>query len=90
MAKIMMSDFELNTISACKWEFHEALQMGCMFHWKRALCRKQLELHVPKQILSDLLGLKGLLNILTVVPVEETDQKLFIIFDIFTTTLLYH
>jgi hypothetical protein len=75
MAKTMMSDFELNIMAACKWDFPEALQMGCIFHWKQALRRKLLELRLPKQLISAFLGPAGLINILTVVPLEEIESK---------------
>jgi hypothetical protein len=47
---------------------------GCYFHWKQALRRKLKELKVPKDLITKLMGDKGLINILTVLQYDEISK----------------
>jgi hypothetical protein len=39
------------------------------------LRRKLMDLHIPKPIISELVNGKGLLNLLTVVPINEIENR---------------
>ena len=68
-------DFERGLIDALKLEFSEAFFVLCLFHFKQAVRRKLLEFGIPKELISLLMDENGLINILTVIPVEEIVPK---------------
>lgn len=41
--------------------------------WKQAFKRKLGEFHIPKPLIKDLVGKNGVMNILTVVPIDEME-----------------
>jgi hypothetical protein len=74
-ATTFTSDFELAIINSMANRFPTATPVGCLFHWKQAIRRKALEFHIPKELISHLIGQNGIMNILTVIPVEEILSK---------------
>ena len=67
-------DFEKGIINALKCQFKKPI-VGCEFHWKQAIRRKLLELNVPRDKITALVDANGLLNILTVIPIEDIENK---------------
>jgi hypothetical protein len=67
-------DFERGMINALKDKFKKPI-IGCEFHWKQAIRRKLLELNVSREKISTLVDATGLLNLLTVIPIDEIENK---------------
>jgi hypothetical protein len=67
-------DFERGIINALKAQFNKPI-VGCIFHWKQALRRRLLEYNVGKDKISELVGQNGLINLLTVIPIAEIENK---------------
>jgi hypothetical protein len=72
---IATCDFERGLINAVQDHFPDNPLVGCEFHWKQAIRRKLLDLRIPKDIISRLVDPEGLLNILTVIPINEIECK---------------
>jgi hypothetical protein len=69
-------DFETSLMKAMKNQFRNAYEVGCFFHWKQALLKKLTKLKLPDSVVYQLIGHEeGLLNLLTVVPIEEILTK---------------
>jgi hypothetical protein len=49
--------------------------IGCNFHWKQAIRRKLLSFKIPRDIISELMGAHGLINILPLVPATDIELK---------------
>ena len=69
------SDFEHGIMASMKAEFPTGVAVGCLFHWKQAIRRKLLEFHIPKNLIRLLIGTDGIMNVLTVIPIEEIVTK---------------
>ena len=69
------SDFEHGIMSSMKAEFPAGVAVGCLFHWKQAIKRKLVDFHIPKHLIRMLIGTDGVMNILTVIPIEEILTK---------------
>ena len=69
------SDFEQAILSTMKAEFPTGVAVGCLFHWKQAIRRKLVDFHIPKDLISELIGTNGVMNILTAIPIEEIIPK---------------
>jgi hypothetical protein len=67
-------DFEYSLQKGIRDQFPEAHIVGCLFHWKQALRRKLISLRVPIEQVKVAMG-KGVLDILTVLPVGEIEEK---------------
>jgi hypothetical protein len=67
-------DFEQGIINALKDQFKKPV-VGCEFHWKQAIRRKLLELGVPRENVSELVGPNGLLHLLTEIPISDIEKK---------------
>lgn len=76
-AKTKTCDFERALLNALNEQFPETETptVGCLFHFKQALRRKLLSYRIPHDVISNLMGPNGLINILTIVPVEEILTK---------------
>ena len=74
-AKTITCDFEQVVLNAVEANFPSVPVIGCVFHWKQALRRKLLAYHIPKDVISRLMGPDGLINILTHCPIEEIETK---------------
>jgi hypothetical protein len=70
-------DFEKALLNALQLQFPKANQILCLFHWKQAIKRKLEALHIPKELIKQLICAEGLLNLLTVIPVEDIQTKGF-------------
>jgi hypothetical protein len=69
-------DYEKALINAIKCLFPEEVPVvGCEFHWKQALRRKMIDLHIPRQLISKLVNKDGLINILSHIPETEIISK---------------
>ena len=62
-------------MSSMKAEFPAGVAVGCLFHWKQAIKRKLVDFHIPKHLIRMLIGTDGVMNILTVIPIEEILTK---------------
>lgn len=69
------SDFEHGIVSSMKAAFPAGVAVGCLFHWKQAIKRKLVDFHIPKHLIRMLIGTDGVMNILTVIPIEEILTK---------------
>lgn len=74
-AKSVTCDFEPALLEAVGLQFREANLIGCAFHWKQALRRKLLEYDIPDDLISLLMDENGLINLLTVIPIDEIESK---------------
>jgi hypothetical protein len=74
-ATTFTSDFELAIINSMATRFPTATPVGCLFHWKEAIRRKAKDFHLSKEMISHLIGQNGIMNILTVIPVQEILSK---------------
>ena len=74
-ATTYISDFEQAIMTTMKTEFPGAVAVGCLFHWQQAIKMKLGEFHIPKALIRLLIGSDGVMNILTVIPVEEIIPK---------------
>ena len=74
-AKSLTCDFEQSLIKSLKHQFPSAPAILCLFHWKQAIRRKLLSFHVPLNIIHQMIGKNGFMNILTVIPVDEIISK---------------
>jgi hypothetical protein len=75
LAKTVTCDFEQALLNAVEANFPAVPIVGCVFHWKQALRRKLLARGIPRDIVSNLMGSDGLINILTHCPIEEIEIK---------------
>ena len=73
--KSVTCDFEQSLIKALKHQFPAAPAILCLFHWKQAIRRKLLSFHTPLHIIHQMIGKNGVMNILTVTPVNEIITK---------------
>jgi hypothetical protein len=62
-------------MDAIKKEFSDPPIIGCLFHWKQALRRKMLDYGINKEAISELLATNGLLELLTVIPIAEIENR---------------
>jgi hypothetical protein len=53
-----------------------SLSVGCLFHWKQAVRRRLLRLYIDKDIISRLMDKNGLINLLTVVPIDDLPKAI--------------
>lgn len=67
-------DFEKGIMNALKNQFDRPI-VGCEFHWKQAIRRKLLDLNIPREKISELMDSKGLLHLLTEIPIEDIESK---------------
>lgn len=68
-------DFEMALINAIKDQFPEGKRVLCLFHWKQALRRKlRDDYKLPEEIVHLMTRSNGLLELLTVIPIEEIIQ----------------
>jgi hypothetical protein len=74
-ASSVTCDFEKGLLGAVKEQFPEAPVIGCNFHWKQAIRRKLLENHIPVDMVSELMGSSGLINILPLLNPLELSSK---------------
>jgi hypothetical protein len=75
-ASTITYDFETSLMKAMKNQFRNAFEVGCFFHWKQALLKKLIKLKLPDTVIHQLIGHEeGLLNLLTVVPIDEIRTK---------------
>ena len=68
-------DFEKGLINAITSKFPEGKQVLCNFHFKQAIRRKLLGFKISKEVISELMGPEGYINILTTIPIEEIVPK---------------
>ena len=69
-------DYEQAIINSLSDEFRGAVHVGCQFHWKQGNRRKLLELRVPLDMISKLMGEHGLINFLCVLSYEEISKEI--------------
>ena len=69
------SDFDHGIISSMKAEFPAGVAVGCLFYWKQAIKRKSVDFHIPKHLIRMLIGTDRVMNILTVIPIEDFLSK---------------
>ena len=62
-------------MSSMKAEFPAKVVVGCLFHWKQAIKRKLVDFHISKNLICMLIGTDGVMNILTVISIEEIMTK---------------
>jgi len=76
-AKTKTCDFERALLNALNEQFPEVETptIGCLFHFKQAIRRKLLSYRISREVIHDLMGPNGLINLLTIVPVEEIITK---------------
>jgi hypothetical protein len=76
-AKTKTCDFERALLNAMNEQFPESETptVGCLFHFKQALRRKLIGYRIPNEVIHHLMGPNGLINILTIVPVDEIITK---------------
>jgi hypothetical protein len=74
-AKTKTCDFEQGLIKALRCQFPGDNFVLCNFHWKQCLRRKLLEYGIPKNLIHDLLGSEGPMELLTVIPIDEIVTK---------------
>jgi hypothetical protein len=68
-------DFEFAIIDAIKEVFECPVIVGCLFHWKKAIRQKMMDCNIPKNLISEMIGSGGLLEVLTVIPIGEIETK---------------
>jgi hypothetical protein len=68
-------DFEVALLNSIQQQFLDAKQILCLFHWKQAINQNLEKLGVSKQKAMELTCENGLLNFLTVIPIEEIMTK---------------
>ena len=68
-------DFEKGLINALKNQFKSKPIIGCEFHWKQAIRRKLKDLNISRDQITALVDARGLLNLLTVIPIEDIENK---------------
>ena len=76
-AKTKTCDFERSLLNALNHQFpeEETPTIGCLFHFKQALRRKLLGYRISREVIHALMGPNGLINLLTIAPVEEIITK---------------
>ena len=69
-------DYEQGLIKAVTEQFPDADKVLCLFHWKQAIRRKLLSFHIPKNVVSLLMGHDGLINILPIVEIVDIPKAI--------------
>jgi len=72
-------DYEAGLMKALRDEFtrdDDGAVDGCNFHWKQANRNKLLELRVPKELISILLGAEGLMNFFEVIEYDQIPKAI--------------
>ena len=67
-------DFEQSLMKACKTQYPEGILIGCFFHFKQAIRRKLIKFNIPMDVVHDLMKPGGLIELLTVIPIEEIER----------------
>lgn len=77
MPKTITCDFEKPLLKAIEEEFgkDDVCIKACEFHWKQALRRKLIEFGIPVKEVSELVGERGKINILLIIPIDEIISK---------------
>ncbi|KAJ8564223.1 hypothetical protein ON010_g7121 [Phytophthora cinnamomi] len=70
---VVCCDFELALLQNVKDQFPNANSVGCLFHWKQAIRRKMVALHIPLDQVKQSM-LPGCLDLLTVFPRAKKEQ----------------
>jgi len=47
----------------------------CLFHWKQCLRKKLKSIGMPQEIITNVIGENGIIDILTVIPIKEIETK---------------
>lgn len=68
-------DFEQALITAINDNIENAVIIGCLFHWKQAMRRKMLQLHIHETLISEIMDVNGIINILPEVPISDIETK---------------
>jgi hypothetical protein len=69
-------DFEKGLIKTMKAQFIDGIPVMCNFHFKQAIKRKlKSDFHVSDDVVKQLIGTNGVMNILTVIPINEIIKK---------------
>ena len=63
-------DFEWAFFSQVTNHFSEAEIIGCLFHFKQALCRKMIKIGIPEDEVKFAMR-KGVMDLITVIPKDE-------------------
>jgi hypothetical protein len=73
-----MCDYEIGLMKALTDEFGNdgGIISGCNFHFKQANRRQLLQMRVPRELVTQLIGEKGLMNFLEVINYEEIDSAI--------------
>jgi hypothetical protein len=73
--KSITCDFERGLINACEEAFKNPTMVLCFFHWKKALKEKLVSLAINTDLRSFLIGTNGVMNMLTIIPIEDIVNK---------------
>jgi hypothetical protein len=74
-AKTITCDFEKGLINAVVNSFPEAIPIMCLFHFKQAIRKNLLKrFKIPEDLVSELMNEKGLINLLTIIPIDEIEE----------------
>jgi hypothetical protein len=75
-SKTITCDFEMALIKGIKEQFPDATYVLCNFHWKQAIRRKLItSYNISKELVNQLIGKNGLMNLLCMVPPSEIKTK---------------
>ncbi|RAW24261.1 hypothetical protein PC110_g19309 [Phytophthora cactorum] len=69
-------DFEHGLMNAITEQFPLVKIRGCLFHWKRALRRKMVELCIARPQISAVLR-SGVIDVLAIIPIDQIADKGF-------------
>jgi hypothetical protein len=67
-------DFEKGLQKVFKNQFKKIPCIGCLFHWKQALRRKLVQLHVPLDLISSYFDENSHIGMLTVINPDEIEK----------------
>jgi hypothetical protein len=73
--KTFTCDFERGLLNALHRMFPSAHMVGCLFHLKQALRRKLIACKIPLDTVSSIVGVDGVIELLTVIPENEIMGK---------------
>ncbi|KAG6608675.1 uncharacterized protein IUM83_14772 [Phytophthora cinnamomi] len=67
-------DFEQGLINAVGDQFPNSTVMGCLFHFKQAVRKRMVKLHIPTAEISVAMA-RGMLDVVTILPREQMDPQ---------------
>ena len=74
-AKTVTVDYEQALIKTASIQFKGSSIVGWLFHWKQAIRRKLISLHIPENLVSKFIAKGGTLELLCVIPIREIMTK---------------